>query len=278
MSERLLEAFREEAERGTPLPAFELIEAAGRARRRRRHAVVSGVAACVLGISGLLAATYDDSPGPQPAEDTSLPTPYPGARMTTLAAGTYELEPAHRSQPVAQFTLPPGWNSWVGPNRFEGLSDEVSDFSGANNEVLEQDPEWYLGLLFLEVEWIAQPACTMTDMKGDDTTSLVQALTQVPRLRVTSGPEDTVRFGHSAVHLRLQEQGGTGGCLNDSLFNAAVNLRVNYLGRGSTYDAWVIDFDGRPLLVWASWTARTPRAEVNDLLGIVDSVELHDPE
>ena len=44
MSERLLEAFREEAERATPLPAFELIEATGRARRRRRHAVVSGVA------------------------------------------------------------------------------------------------------------------------------------------------------------------------------------------------------------------------------------------
>ncbi len=78
MSERLLEAFREEAERGTPLPAFELIEAAGRARRRRRHAVVSGVAACVLGVSGLLAATYDDSPGPQPADGHLAPDALPG--------------------------------------------------------------------------------------------------------------------------------------------------------------------------------------------------------
>jgi hypothetical protein len=279
MSERLLEAFREEAEQVTRVPAFELIEAAGRARRRRRHAVVGAVTACVLAVTGLLVGTDRDRGDPQPAEDgTSEVTPYPGARMATLREGTYELMPPHHSRPVVRFTLPAGWNSWVGPNRFEGLGDQVSDHVGANNKVLEQDPEWYLGLLFMEVEWVAQRGCTMTDLKGDDTASLVQALTEVPRLRVTSGPEDTVRFGHPAVHLRLEEQGGRVECLNDSLFNAAVNLGVTYLGRGTTYDAWVIDLDGRPLLMWAGWTARTPDAEVRSLLGVVDSVEIQDRE
>ena len=47
-----------------------------------------------------------------------------------------------------------------------------------------------------------------------------------------------------------------------------------YLGRGTTVDAWVVDVDGRPLLLWAVWTATTPIGEVRDLLGIVDSVEL----
>ena len=70
MSERLLEAFREEAEHSTPLPDFDLISAAGRDRRRRRHAVVAAVTACVLGASGLLAATYGDRADPQPAEDS----------------------------------------------------------------------------------------------------------------------------------------------------------------------------------------------------------------
>jgi hypothetical protein len=278
MSERLLEALREEAELATRVPAFELIEAAGRARRRRRHAVVAAVAACMLAVAGVVTVTDDSTGDPQPADDTSRAAPYPGALMTTLAEGTYEIEPAHRSRPVARFTLPPGWNSWVGPNRFEGLSDQESDHAGANNEVLEQDPEWYLGLLFMEVEWVAQADCTMTDLKGDDTASLVRALTKVPRLKVTSGPESTVRFGHPAVHLRLEEQGGSVECLNDSLFNAAVNLGVTYLGRGTTYDAWVIDLDGRPFLVWAAWTARTPDAEVDALLNVVDSIEIRERE
>lgn len=281
MSERLLEAFREEAERTTPVPAFELIEASGRARRRRRHTVVGAVAACALVVTGLLVGTEGGRGDPQPAEDpddTSLVTPYPGGRMTTLPEGTYEMRPPHRSQPVVRFTLPAGWNSWVGPNRFEGLSDRVTDRAGSNNEVLEQDPEWLLGLLFLDVEWLAQRDCTMTDLRGDGTTSLVQALTKASRLRVTSGPEDTVRFGHPAVHLRLQQHGRVGGCFNDKLLNAAVNLSLTYLERDTTYDAWVVDLDGRPLLVLAVWTGRTPSEEVDDLLGVVDSVQILERE
>lgn len=282
MSERLLEAFREEAERVTAVPAFELIEAAGRARRRRRQAVVSGVAACVLGVSGFLAATHGDSPGPQPAEDpddTSLARPYPGLTMTTLEEGTYELRPSRDpALPAVRFTLPPGWNSWVGPNRFEGLSDRAADQGKSNGEVLDQDPDWLLGLLVLDVKWLAQPGCAMTDLAGDDTPALVQALTRVPRLEVTSGPESTVRFGHPAVHLRLREQGPTATCLNDTFINGALSAGITYLGRGTTYDAWVIDLDGRPLLLWATWTHGTPGDEVNDLLGIVDSVEIHDRE
>ncbi len=97
MSERLLlEAFREEAERPTRLPAFELIEAAGRARRRRRHAIGGAVAACLLAATGFVATTTGDTPDPQPAEDPdpgSSATPWPGPTMTTLEEGTYDLTP-----------------------------------------------------------------------------------------------------------------------------------------------------------------------------------------
>ena len=280
MSERLLEALREEAELATPVPAFELIESAGRARRRRRHAVVGAVAASVLAVTGLLAGT-DRGSDPQPAErpdGTSEVTPYPGARMTTLPEGTYELEPPHRSRPVVRFTLPAGWNSWVGPNRFEGLSESGTDQAGTNREVLEQDPEWLMGLLFLQVDWLAQQGCTMTDLRGDDTTALVQALTRVSRLRVASGPQDTVRFGHPAVHLRLHQRGRAGACLNENLLNAAVNLGVTYLEPDTTYDAWVIDLDGRPLLVLGVWTGKTPSGEVEDLLEVIDSIEIRERE
>ena len=281
MSERLLEAFREEAEHSTPVPDFELISAAGRDRRRRRHTVVAAVTACVLGVSGLLTSTYGDPSDPQPAGDsdaTSRVTPFPMGAMTTLENGTYELDPFNTSQPTVRFTLPDGWNSWAGPNRFEGLSDGTSDQVGSNEEVLESGPDWVLGMLVLDVYWLAQPGCTMTEMSRGDTTTLVDALTNVPRLEVVSAPERGVRFGHRVVHLRLREQGRAGACPNDNYLHASLTSEVNYLGRGTTYDAWVIDLEGRPLLVWAAWTRDTPDDEVDDLLRIVDSIELVRPD
>lgn len=281
MSERLLEAFREEAEHSTPLPDFDLISAAGRDRRRRRHAVVAAVTACVLGASGLLAATYGDRADPQPAEDSdgaSSARPFPVGAMTTLEVGTYELEPLDPTLPTVRFTLPAGWNSWAGPNRFEGLSDGTSEQVGSNEDVLDSGPGWVVGMLGLDVQWLAQPGCTMGEVIRADTTTLVEALTNVPRLEVVSGPERGIRFGHRVVHLRLREQGRAGQCPNEAYLNAAPTAQVTYLGRGTTYDAWVIDLDGRPLLIWSAWTRDAPDDEVDDLLRIVDSVELVPPD
>lgn len=280
MSERLLEAFREDAERSTPLPDFELIAAAGRRRRLRRHTLAGAVAACVLGASGLLATAYDDSAGPQPAGDPderSLGTAYPGLTNTTLPAGTYVLRPSSdTSLPSVRFTLPDGWNSWRGPNRFAGLDDLAADEGRTNRELLEEDPEWLLGMLVLDVKWILRPGCTMSHMTGDDITAVARALANVPRLTVTAGPDRTVRFGRPAVHLRLREHRRGGSCVQDTLIHTG-EAAFGYLGRGTTIDAWVLDVDGRALVVWSVWTARTPRAEVQDLMGIVESVEVLDP-
>lgn len=268
MSERLLDAFREEAEHTTRVPAFELIEAAGRARRRRRHAVGGALAACVLATTGILLVTNDPSAPPQPAEqkdDTSLVTPYPGNQGQRLDEGTYEFELADPALPDVRFTLPPGWNSWIGPNLFEGYRDQ---------EPRGKDEEWYLGLLILDVRSIAQRGCSTTDLTGKDPAAVVQAFTRAARLRVVSGPDRTVRFGRPTTHLRLQEQAPSGGCLDSVLLFGAEGSGLTYLGRGTTYDALVLDLDGRPLVVWASWTRGTPQAEVDALMGVVDSLEL----
>lgn len=279
MSEQLLEAFREEAEQHTRVPAFESIEAAGRRRRLRRHAAAGVMTACILGVSGLVAGTVGDSTDPQPAEDpdeTSRTTPYPVMTNTTLEAGAYEFRPSKdTSLPAVRFTLPAGWNSWLGPNRFAGLDDLATDEGRTNGELLVQDPEWVLGMVALDVKWIAQRGCTMTDLTGEDTSALVEALTAVPRLTVTSGPESTVRFGYPAVHLQMREQGRGRSCPQDSVMTTA-EAAFGYLGSGTTIDAWVVDVDGRPLVLWAVWTARTPNGEVQDLLGIVDSIELEE--
>ncbi len=268
MSERLLEAFREDAEHATRVPAFELIEAAGRARRRRRHAVGGAVAACVLATTGILLVTNEPSAPPQPAEqkdDTSLVTPYPGNQGQTLDEGTYEFELDAPSLPDVRFTLPPGWNSWIGPNLFEGYR---------NREPGVKDEEWYLGLLILDVRSIAQQGCSTTDLTGKDPAAVVQAFTRVARLRVVSGPDRTVRFGRPTTHLRLQEEGPERGCLDSVLMFGAKGSGITYFGPRTTYDVLILDLDGRPLVLLASWAAGTPRAEVEALLGVVDSIEL----
>jgi hypothetical protein len=272
MSERLLEAFREKAEQATRVPAFELIEAAGRARRRRRHAVGGALAACVLATTGILFVTNDPPAPPQPAErrdDTSLVTPYPGNQGQSLDKGTYEFELADPSLPDVRFTLPDGWNSWIGPNRFE-----INRSEGVG---LESDRLWYLNLLVLDVASIAQRGCSTRDLSGGSPATVVRALANAGRLRQTSAPERTVRFGRPATHLRLQE-GRSGACLDSVLMFGAGGSGITYLGPGTTYDVLVLDLDGHPVVVWASWTRGTPRDEVDALLGIVDSLELVEGE
>jgi hypothetical protein len=267
MSEQLLEAFREEAEHATRVPAFERIEAAGRARRRRRHAMGGALAAGVLATTGILVLTDEPPAAPQPADrtdGTSLVTPYPGNQGQSLDPGTYEFELAGPSLPDVRFTLPEGWKSWIGPNRFEINSEGTG----------EEDPRgWYLNLLVLDVASIAQRGCSTSDMSGESPATVARALANAGRLRLTSAPDRTVRFGRPATHLRLEE-GRPGTCLDSVLMFGAGGSGITYLGPGTTYDALVLDLDGQPLVVWASWTRGTPEAEVDSLLGIVDSLEL----
>ena len=271
MLERL-DAFREEAELRTPVPAFEVIEQRGRSRRRRRQTVIGAFAASVIATTGFAFVAHDDAASPQPAkdpDDSSLVTPYPGNLGTSLDKGTYEFELADPSLPTVRFTLPEGWSSWIGPNLFEGSRD---DGVGAH------DPDWYLSLLILDVQSIARRGCRTSDLDGADPAAVVRALTEAADVRVTSGPHRIVRFGRPATHLRLEEQRRSPECLHDVLLFGAEGAGISYLGRGTTYDAWVAEVDDQPLLVWASWTRGTPQAEVDGLLRIVDSIQVVDPK
>lgn len=278
MPERLLEAFREDAERITRRPPFELIEAAGRARRRRRHAMGGAVAACLLTVTGLLAATTGDSPTPQPAEDPdprSDVTPWPGPTMTTVAEGTYEFRYSTTPEsPLVRVTVPAGWNSWLGPNRFEGLGREVTS-DGSNEDVYLQGPDWYAGLLVLEVQWVAQRGCSAADVRDGDARTLVRALTEMPRFRVSAGPTGTTHDGHPATHLRLHGLGDVPNCSRDAILLTAQGA----IGGGAadtSYDVRVIDTGVGAVVVWAEWSRGTPRRDVHGLLGMVDSVEIAD--
>ena len=277
MLERL-EAFREEAELAVQPPAFEEIERRGWSRRRRHQVVIGAVAASVLAAIGFL-ATQGAETRPQPADDierSSPATPYPTSKMVTLHAGTYETRTSPDGRrPAVRFTLPAGWNAGGLPNRFEGLSDRVTYNSKVNTSLVEADPDWHLGMLLSDVQWVAQRGCS--DVTVTDAASLVQALTHVPGLRVTSSPVSAVRLDHPAVHLRLREQGSQSGpCWRRSILRS-VDGYLPHDEPGTVYDVWVVDVDDRPVLMGASWTRRTPSAEIDSLHGILDSIALLEP-
>ncbi|KRE98754.1 hypothetical protein ASG88_17065 [Nocardioides sp. Soil777] len=270
----LLRAFREEAECVTPVPAFEPVAAAGRKLHRRHHSVAGAACACLLGPVGFLALGGEDPPADVSRRDDSrwsegvmaYPRPLTGA----LPRGNRELHPAvGDDRPVVSFALPGEWNSWEVANRVEEMAPGVSD----NEELFVRAP-WHVGLLVLEVEHMARRGCTVVDVSNHDPAGLVDSLTRLP-LRVTSGPDTASGFGVPATHLRLRD-GPAPTCLDDYLFTTSRYSTIDATGPDTTYDAWVLDVGGRPLLVWGVWTDTAPRAEVDELLEIIDTLEVHE--
>lgn len=269
MSERLLDAFREEAEHAIVTPEFERIEAAGRARRHRRHAVVGVATTCALVVTGLLASTGRDRVDPQPAEDThSEGTPYPGPEMVTLEEGTYDLTPyADIALPAARVDVPDGWNASTGPERFEGIGPVGTD----NTKALERS-RWYAGLYLAEPLSLSDHNCAAVWLQGAGADEVLPHLTKLPRVEVTSGPDLVTRLGHPAYHLGLEVTRPGPDC-PETIGGAKGPL--SNLGPGGTYDIWLVDVDGEPLLVVAGWTRDTPPSVVDELLAMADSIELH---
>lgn len=270
MDERL-EAFREAAELHVERPAFEGIEQRGRTRRLRRRAVVGAVAASALAVSGFFATAGSQSPDPQPAgPSTPRATPYPGPELVTLEAGTYELTPfTDVTLPAAHVTVPDGWDASYAPDRFSGIGPV-----GADNERAQEQSTWYAGLLVTQVGFITMSNCNEMSLSGADTAEVLSALTALPRVDVTFGPERATRLGYPAYHLVLQETRRRPTCPYDAMFPSAQG-RIGNVGLGGTYDLWLVDVEGEPLLVVTAWTRNAPRTAVEELQAMADTIELH---
>ncbi|KRF34716.1 RNA polymerase sigma factor [Nocardioides sp. Soil805] len=271
-----------------PEVAFDLIEADGYARRRRRHSVAGALAVSVLVVAVFLTEGQQGSPDPGPSTAPSLVRPYPSPVPTTLGKGTYDLTPWGRlaldsgrvaerharvveAFPVARVTVPTGWRAWPGPSRLEGFGAW-----GAGTVVLfREEPDWRVGMLVASVTATARPGCTTRDTSTSSPAALLRALTDVPRLAVMSGPHRGVHAGRPAARLRLRELGRQLGCPDAALFETSQGY-IDGSGGGSTYDAQILDVDGEPLLVWAGWTPRAPHSAVSEVRAMVDSLVLRD--
>jgi hypothetical protein len=272
---RELKEFGARAETLVRLPDFAELDDRGRALRQRRLGAATALVACVLAVVGVTVLGRDPEGTVEPAPSPSGSRTYPGSTMQTLDPGTYVLEPPslRPGLPGARFTVPSGWNSWVGPNRFDGHAE------GRDNEEALEHATWYVGVLVVHAEGVASGPCnTAQDFDVSTTRALVGAVSRIQGYRITREAEPVTKFGYPATHFRLRSTAALKGSCADGpgLFNA----RGHGLLGSSTdpIDVWVVDVKGTPVLVHQTWSANAPTAVRQELTEVVDSIEFFVPK
>jgi hypothetical protein len=276
MNELQLRDFGGRVEELVTPPEFSALDDRGRALRHKRVGAVAALAACVLALAALTVLRDDPAREISPTRPTDRADvdsrPYPGNLMRTLAPGTYEITPSWTtSHPRARVTVPAGWNSWEGPNRFDGHAP------GRTNEEALQHATWYVGLLVLEVDAVPSEPCGWPAREvGSSAAGLARAVGRIPGYRTTREPESRATFGYPATHFRLRPTAALLGCEGSaSLFDTDRNGVIG--APEDPADVWVLDVEGDPLAVVATSTANAPDRARRQLTAVVDSLEVTTP-
>lgn len=277
MSESRLRAFAEQAERLVDLPDVEALERRGNDVRARRR--TTAVAAALLVAIGGTVAVQDRFQRADEPDKVDIPgqpvTPYPGNRMHDLDAGTYELTPSSvLGEPTALLTVPTGWNSWEGPNRFDGhRADDPTD--GRYNEVPLKRATWYVGVVVVKVLGVGADLCPEDEphvMFVHSRRETVRALGRVPGYRVVGDPEQVTAFGYPATHLMMSPRPVLATC-GDNEADLLITSANGSMGGAEHMEIWVLDVDGVPLTVYASRSQEVPDEYLAEQDAVVDSIE-----
>lgn len=252
MLERL-EAFREEAEVLTPLPAFEDIEQRGRARRGRRRTLIAATAS-VVALTGFWATSLGQTPGTLPA--AAPPSP----RAEAIFFGV-------ESPPEVTFERPSGWtwDAWGTDNRATRAGDVAR-------------------IATVLVKRVAKDPCQISRGRPDyrpttsDPQRLATQLASMARVRVVEEPRPDDRFGFPGLYLQLQ---GTGPACTREADPRRRFMAYQDLADGGgwpdplgTADVWVVDI-GRRLLVVEAVTGQRVSSDAREaLLQVLESVEI----
>ncbi len=274
MSESRLRAFADDALLLVDVPDLESLERRGHdLRNRRRTAVVASLVLVALLGTWVVQDRTTRADGPDTIDTPARPVvPYPGNRMQTMPAGTYELRPsADPDDPTVLVTLPDGWNNWEGPNRFDGhQSDDPT--TGRYNEPALVRASWYVGLVVAKLVAVAGRSCPTAFAREDFLEGFeptVSALVHLPGMRVLQGPERVNAFGYPAVHVVAEETKAARSCESDVFLSS----RNGAFGTQPWTELWVVDVDGVPLTVFTSYEGDPPRKYLDELASVVASIE-----
>jgi hypothetical protein len=270
MSEQLKD-FGAHAETLVEIPDFAELDRKGRALRVRRRAGVAAALAVVLAVAGVTVVqihrtSVDHEPIKPPHTQTR---DYKGATMKTLDPGTYRLHPSLiESDLTAELTLPPGWNSWIGPNRFDGHAPGRS-----NGQALDH-LTWYVGALVLEVDGVNTRGCGNPTSMTKTPEKVVAALSRAFSMEMVRDPRQVHRFGYPATRMRLRVTHAFEDCgeANASVFHSTADGFIQDAYTGTILDVWVVDVDGTPIYVQRAWTPNAPLTARDELDSVIDSI------
>jgi uncharacterized protein YfcZ (UPF0381/DUF406 family) len=280
MSEQLKE-FGAHAETLVEIPDFAEIDRAGRALRVRRRASLAATLAAVVTVAGFTVThahkTKADHGPVTPPRPPAGARAFPDSTMKTLHDGQYWVMPAqiqghslaqYADQPLVELTLPKGWNSWAGPNKFDGHAPGRS-----NSEALGH-MTWYVGVLALQVTAVNTHGCGSPDVGTVMTAAdLTAALERTFAFKQLEAPRQVQKFGDPATHLRVRVTRGIAKCQDTTaVFESAHSGSIQYAGTGWTADIWVVDVDGSPIYVQKIWSPKAPPAARAELTSVIDSI------
>ncbi len=273
MSEQRLRDLGRDAELLVDLPDLGGLERRGRALRLRRQVGVVAAAA-VIAAAGVFLFQDRTQEGLQPAPRTEPANQYPGGTMQDLEPGTYEITPSSdAAEPTVLFTVPKGWNSADGPNRFAYLPGKTRDESLARST-------WSVGLLALKVTGVASQDCQQNLEPADAVSGFgqtVAALRRLPGAEVVGTPREATRFGYPATQVRatIDDAGRCAGLT--AVFGSDVEGRVGVRSH-TVLDIWVVDVEGTTLVVAAGTRGVVPTRAAGELDDVVESVRFVLPD
>ena len=207
-------------------------------------------------------------PGPNIGNPTPTVTPSLSAQPSAgpLAAGTYLMSDAKFTQVPYRFTVPEGWA-----------------ITSDGFVIKHQDENTEVGFAFWEVTHIFGNAChwsgTLVAVGGTSLDSFASALAAQEEQRV-SGPIDTQLGGYPAKRVDLEEPSGFDYSACDGVDDlvrlwpdVGGDLNGGWRARPGQIDSvYVLDVNGKRIVVDAWQFPRTSAEDITEIEGIVASI------
>jgi hypothetical protein len=198
---------------------------------------------------------------------------------TPLAPGTWFIEPPGVSARI-DFTVPTDeWLSWMGTMRYESQGPEKSRI---------------VGLSVANVINLVTHGCTdhsaQDPVVGPTVNDLATALASLEPFVVRDEPEPASMAGYEGTHLAIEvpeiefRSAGkdsfehypdcTNKMLNSWIAPPLGFAFYGYTEPGQVEEFWILDVEGKRLVIEANWFPDSPEKDVAELREIIESIEI----
>jgi hypothetical protein len=200
-----------------------------------------------------------------------------GGLVYVTSSGTEPMTPAPNAVP-----LPAG--AKLDPGAYYADTDGVESTSprgtfvvaGTGWESLEAGAaKWgdgdYVSLLVTEVEDVSSPGCGATSEPAATSAEDLAHQFAAAGFTIVEPLASVSAFGQNGYHLRVEVPSGCAGPAM-VVWNGPVWGERYYQEAGQIEEYWLLDVEGTPVLVEASWFPESPEADLTDLTAVLDSL------